>query len=86
MQIMLIPSEMSYRRKWFLSCVIIAAVHFSIALAQTSTTLTDAFTIFGPLIATLCTYVVSLIFSGGSNIDVNARREGLTMIRAALCA
>lgn len=68
MQLMLIPREKKYRRRMFLFCVVLATVHFSIGLsAQSETTVTDGFTIFGPLIATISTYLVSLLLVGSED-------------------
>jgi hypothetical protein len=55
--------KLMYRRYVF--SVILTAIHFSVAVSsQSSTSIMDGFTIFGPLILTVNGYLWSLILSG----------------------
>ncbi|RSL73691.1 hypothetical protein CEP54_000194 [Fusarium duplospermum] len=62
LQIHHIPCRGDHRRQLYLFLVILLAIHFAIALAQSSPTLIDGFTIFGPMVLTVTTFLVALLF------------------------
>lgn len=57
----------------YLFLVILLAIHFAIAQAQSSPTLTDGFTIFGPMVFNITTFLMALFF--GSIAAIEARGD-----------
>ncbi|RMJ10714.1 hypothetical protein CDV36_009639 [Fusarium kuroshium] len=74
LQIHHIPCRGDHRRQLYLFLVILLAIHFAIALAQSSPTLIDGFTIFGPTVLTVTTFLVALLF--GAIPAMEARGDG----------
>ncbi|RSL69342.1 hypothetical protein CEP51_012338 [Fusarium floridanum] len=74
LQIHHIPCRGDHRRQLYLFLVILLAIHFAIALAQSSPTLIDGFTIFGPMVLTVTTFLVALLF--GAIPAMEARGDG----------
>ncbi|KAI4864700.1 hypothetical protein F4820DRAFT_448721 [Hypoxylon rubiginosum] len=64
LQLNILPSGLGVRRKMYLFCVITAAIHFSVAISQNSDTILQGLTVYGPMILTVCTYLMSLLFGG----------------------
>ncbi|KAI1383827.1 uncharacterized protein F4822DRAFT_52840 [Hypoxylon trugodes] len=48
-----VPSELSNRRKLYLFCVIVAAIHFSIAISQNTDNIVNGFTIYTRIVITV---------------------------------
>ena len=57
----------------YLFSVILLALHFGVAIAQSSTTLVEGFTVFGPMVLTICTFLMALLF--GTKADRGGRRD-----------
>lgn len=64
LQLKILPGGLGVRRKLFLFSVITASIHFCIAISQNSDTIVQGFTVYGPVILTVCTYLMSLLFGG----------------------
>nr|UMZ45362.1 hypothetical protein [Paramyrothecium roridum] len=62
MQLHQIPHEARHRRKFFLFCTLLATIHFCLGVSAQSSIL-DGFTIFGPIIATVSVFLMSLMFA-----------------------
>ncbi|RSL52792.1 hypothetical protein CEP53_007980 [Fusarium sp. AF-6] len=76
LQIHHIPHHRDHRRQLYLFLVILLAIHFAIALAQSSPTLIDGFTIFGPMVLTVTTFLVALLFGAVSAIELRGDGSG----------
>ncbi|KAM0429698.1 hypothetical protein ACHAPT_006304 [Fusarium lateritium] len=61
MQVHHIPGHRDHRRQLYLFLVILLAIHFGIALAQSSPTLVEGFTVFGPIVLTVAAFLVGLL-------------------------
>ncbi|KAJ4320660.1 hypothetical protein N0V84_005724 [Fusarium piperis] len=81
----------------YLFLVILLAIHFAIALAQSSPTLIDGFTIFGPMVLTATTFLVALLFGAipameprgdgaeENTTDTSPRPAGIGMAALSMC-
>ncbi|RTE74275.1 hypothetical protein BHE90_011288 [Fusarium euwallaceae] len=76
LQIHHIPCRGDHRRQLYLFLVILLAIHFAIALAQSSPTLIDGFTIFGPMVLTVTTFLVALLFGAIPAMEARGDRGG----------
>ncbi|KAH9210625.1 hypothetical protein DL95DRAFT_465640 [Leptodontidium sp. 2 PMI_412] len=59
-------SSMENRRKAYLFCTFILTAHFVVALSQSTQTVNDAITVYGPLMLALSTYLMAGMFRAGS--------------------
>ncbi|KAI0376294.1 hypothetical protein F5Y04DRAFT_266663 [Hypomontagnella monticulosa] len=66
LQLQLVPGRLSHRKKLYIFSVIMATIHFCIAISQNTESILDGFTTFGPFILTACSYLMSLLFVGYS--------------------
>ncbi|KAL2670601.1 hypothetical protein Neosp_014389 [[Neocosmospora] mangrovei] len=62
LQIRYIGQTNSYPRQLSLFLVILLATYFAISLAQNSPTPIDGFTVFGPIVLSITTFLVALLF------------------------
>lgn len=46
-----------------------AAIHFTVAISQSSETVLDGFTIYGPVILTASVYLMSLLFANHDTLE-----------------
>lgn len=61
----------------YLFLVILLAIHFAIALAQSSPTLIDGFTIFGPIVLTITTFLMALLFGAIAAMEARGGNDGV---------
>lgn len=54
----------SLRRCRYIFSVVMAAIHFSIAISQNTENVLDGFTTYAPLVLTVCSCLMSLLFAG----------------------
>ncbi|CAM1505311.1 Fc.00g109480.m01.CDS01 [Cosmosporella sp. VM-42] len=62
LQAQLIPDHLFHRRKMYLFTVSLSSIHFTIAMSQGFGGVEDGFALYGPLVATIFAYLMSLIF------------------------
>ncbi|UPL02078.1 hypothetical protein LCI18_013012 [Fusarium solani-melongenae] len=77
LQIHHIPRHRDHRRQLYLFLVILLAIHFAIALAQSSPTLIDGFTIFGPMVLTITTFLMALLFGAIAAMEARGGNDGV---------
>ncbi|KAL6354896.1 hypothetical protein LRP88_12254 [Fusarium phalaenopsidis] len=77
LQIHHISRHRDHRRQLYLFLVILLAIHFAIALAQSSPTLIDGFTIFGPMVLTITTFLMALLFGAIAAMEARGGNDGV---------
>ncbi|KAK8118630.1 E1-E2 ATPase-domain-containing protein [Apiospora kogelbergensis] len=81
LQLWLVPASVKHRRKAYLFCVFLLAVHFTVAISEKSNGIVESFTVYGPLVLTATAMLMSLML--GATTSHNLGEEQLFVDRVA---